>query len=49
MYFNSVGMSYIDTAVAYSMYKKVKACGKGTEIEICKGSMFDTDTGFVII
>ncbi len=48
VYFNSVGISYIDTAVAYSMYKKVKASGRGTDIEICKESMFDADERLII-
>lgn len=41
IYFNSVGLSFLDTALSYWMYKKAIAAGKGTEIAIEKKSMFD--------
>lgn len=41
VYFNSVGMSFVDTALAYWMYKKAIVAEKGQEIEMKSKSMFD--------
>ncbi len=41
IYFNSVGMSYLDVGVANWMYKKVIESNKGVEINLRDKSMFD--------
>lgn len=41
IYFNSVGLSFLDTALSFWMYKKSIASGKGIEILIEKKSMFE--------
>lgn len=41
IYFNSVGMSFLDVAIANWMYKKAIEAGKGQTIVMKKKSMFD--------
>lgn len=41
IYFNSVGLSFLDTALSFWMYKKAVANGKGIEISMEKKSMFE--------
>lgn len=41
IYFNSVGLSFLDTALAYWMYKKAVKNGKGISVELTEKSMFD--------
>lgn len=43
IYFNTVGMSYVDIQLANYMYKKVVDAGLGKDIELANGSMFDVD------
>ena len=43
IYFNSVGMSYVDISLALWMYKKAIAAGKGTLITMKNRSMFDIE------
>lgn len=42
IYFNSVGLSFLDTALSYWMYKKAVASGKGTLITMTDKSMFES-------
>lgn len=41
IYFNSVGLSFLDTALSYWMYKKAEALDKGSLITLIDKSMFD--------
>lgn len=41
IYFNSVGLSFLDTALSYWMYKKAKSQGKGSSITMIDKSMFE--------
>lgn len=41
IYFNSVGLSFLDTALAYWMYKKAVAKGKGLDVVLTDKSMFE--------
>lgn len=41
VYFNSVGLSFVDVALAYWMYQKAIAAGKGMIINLKNKSMFD--------
>jgi len=41
IYFNSVGLSFLDTALAYWMYKKAVEAKKGLDIILTDKSMFD--------
>lgn len=41
IYFNSVGLSFLDTALAYWMYKKAVDAGKGIEVVLTDKSMFE--------
>lgn len=45
IYFNSVGMSFVDTLLAYRMYQKCVGCGKGTVMTLKDKSMFDMSDG----
>ncbi len=40
IYFNSVGLSFLDTALAFWMYKKAEAAGKGIDVILTDKSMF---------
>ncbi len=42
IYFNAVGLSFVDVMLANHMYKKVIEMGLGTDIELQAHSMFDT-------
>lgn len=42
-YFNGVGLSYVDVALANWMYQKAAAQGKGTALTMQDKSMFDVD------
>lgn len=41
VYFNSVGLSYLDVSLSNWMYRKTVAAGKGTTIALKEKSMFD--------
>ena len=41
IYFNSVGLSYLDTALSYWMYQRALMNGKGTPIVMTQKSMFE--------
>ena len=41
IYFNSVGLSFLDTALSYWMYKKAVSLNKGTLITLTDKSMFE--------
>ena len=41
IYFNSVGLSFLDTALAHWMYKKAVEAEKGTEVILSDKSMFE--------
>lgn len=47
IYFNTVGMSFVDVMLANFMYKKVLAEGLGTNIILQNKSMFDIDESFI--
>ncbi len=47
IYFNTVGMSYIDIMLANHMYKKVLSEGLGQAIVLQEKSMFDTEECFI--
>ncbi len=42
-YFNAVGLSYVDVALAFQFYKQVLAHKKGTPIELQSGSLWERD------
>lgn len=48
IYFNTVGMSYVDVMLANHMYKKVLAEGLGREIILQEKSMFDVEDKYII-
>lgn len=47
IYFNTVGMSFIDIALADYMYNKVKEHGLGTQTALQKLSMFDVAENYI--
>lgn len=47
IYFNTVGMSFVDVMLANHMYKKVLGEGLGTNIVLQNKSMFDIDERFI--
>lgn len=47
IYFNTVGMSFVDVMLANYMYKKVLAEGLGTSITLQNKSMFDIDEAYI--
>ena len=49
IYFNTVGLSYVDVMLANRMYQKAKAKGIGTYITMQKNSMFDVDAAGVVL
>ncbi len=49
IYFNTVGMSYVDVNLANYMFKKVSNKNLGTEIEIQSRAMFDVDYNKIIL
>ncbi|MCQ2209465.1 MAG: ornithine cyclodeaminase family protein [Paludibacteraceae bacterium] len=48
IYFNTVGMSYVDVKVANHMYKKVVDANLGHEVILQDRKMFEIDTKFMI-
>lgn len=48
IYFNTVGMSFVDILLANEMYKKVKNAHLGTYITLQSKSMFDIDAQYII-
>ena len=48
IYFNTVGMSYVDVMLANHMYKKVIAEGLGHKTIMQEKSMFDVDEKFIV-
>ena len=48
IYFNTVGMSYVDVMLANHMYKKVIAEGLGHKAIMQEKSMFDVDEKYII-
>ena len=46
VYFNSVGLSYLDVNLANWMYKKTVAAHKGITISMKEKSMFEYGTAF---
>lgn len=49
IYFNTVGMSFVDIMLANHMYKKVIAEGLGRKIILQKQTMFDVDKDFITL
>ena len=49
IYFNTVGLSYVDVIIANYMYKKVVEKGLGENVELQHSSMFDVDPTKVIL
>jgi len=49
IYFNTVGLSYVDVMLANRMYQKAKEKGVGTYITMQNHSMFDVDTASVVL
>ncbi len=49
IYFNTVGLSYVDVMLANHMYKKAIAKGLGTDVEIQTHSMFDTPRQYITL
>ncbi|MGP1435890.1 MAG: ATP-binding protein [Phocaeicola sp.] len=47
IYFNTVGMSYVDVMLANHMYKKVLAEGLGLNVTLQNKSMFDVDESYI--
>lgn len=48
IYFNTVGMSYVDVMLATHMYKKVIAEGLGHKAVMQEKSMFDVDEKYIV-
>lgn len=48
IYFNTVGMSYVDVMLANHMYKKVIAEGLGHKAVMQEKSMFDVDERYIV-
>lgn len=48
IYFNTVGMSFVDVLLANHMYKKVVAEGLGREIVLQDNSMFEVEERYII-
>ena len=46
IYFNSVGLSFVDVALAYDMYNVAKKAGAGQEIVLRHNSVFEYDLEF---
>lgn len=49
IYFNSVGMSYVDVHLAYSMYLKCIDAGNYTKQFLQNTSMFETDKSLIVL
>ena len=49
IYFNSVGLSYVDVALSYQLYQQVKEKGLGYNVEMYQNSVFDIDPSKVIL
>ena len=49
IYFNSVGLSYVDVALGYQLYQQVKEKGFGYEMDFHKNSVFDVDPENVVL
>ena len=49
IYFNSVGLSYVDVALGYQLYQQVKDKGFGYEMDFHQKSVFDIDPGLVLL
>ena len=49
IYFNSVGLSYVDVALGYQLYQQVKEKNLGYKIEMYQSSVFDIDPGNVVL
>ena len=41
IYFNAVGLSFLDVAIALTMYKRAKAAGEGQELELQHEMIFE--------
>ena len=48
IYFNTVGMSYVDVMLSNSMYKKVQMKGLGLDITLQDKSIFDIEESFIV-
>lgn len=48
IYFNTVGMSYVDVMLANHMYKKVIAEGLGHKTIMQEKSMFDVNEKYIV-
>jgi len=40
VYFNAVGLAYVDVAIAYAMYQRVKEAGAGRKLSIQETMIF---------
>jgi ornithine cyclodeaminase/alanine dehydrogenase-like protein (mu-crystallin family) len=40
VYFNAVGLAYVDVAIAYAMYRRAKEAGRGQKMSIQKSMIF---------
>lgn len=49
IYFNTVGLSYVDVALAYQLYQQVKAKNLGYKMKMNQSSMFDLDSSKVVL
>lgn len=49
IYFNSVGLSYVDVALGYQLYQQVRDKGLGHKIEMHRASVFDIDPSCVVL
>lgn len=48
IYYNGVGLSYVDVALAYWMYKKAREKKVGSRVVLQDKSMFDYDEGYIV-
>ena len=43
IYFNAVGLAYVDVAIAYAMYRRAREAGVGTRLAIQDNLIFQHD------
>lgn len=49
IYFNSVGLSYVDVALGYQLYQQVKDNGLGYKMDLYQKSVFDINPNQVVL
>ena len=49
IYFNSVGLSYVDVALGYHLYQQVKGNGLGYKMDLYQKSVFEISPDQVVL